>query len=333
MFPVFLDNKTISFASDGQAGLGGLDVYYSMWMDDEHKWGTPINAGIPVNSSYDDMSLTMYEDGRNGFFASNRPAPKKGDNIYHYLKQRIYLDLKVIDAATEAPIEGAAVAIESIKNQQSFASDAGGGVIDNLFPQTRYDVKVSKVGYTAYSSAITTAEMNGRRDTMQLVVKLNPEAVSYKATILDEATKEPIDNALLVVTKEGSNQTDTFNLSRGEALNKMLDANSVYHINSVKDQYYSDEKIVSTRNLVGGISSLTDTILMCKLSVGAICQVENIYYDYNKAVIRADALPALNKLLKLLREYPTMAVQLNSHTTAGVQMSITLLFLQPGQTR
>ncbi len=312
MFPVFLDNKTISFASNGQVGLGGLDVYYSTWMDDEHKFGAPVNAGMPVNSSYDDMSLTMYEDGRNGFFASNRPAAKKGDNIYHFLKQRVYLDLRVVDAATDAPIEGAAIAIESGRNRQNYTSDATGGLMNNLFPQTRYEIKVSKDGYIAYASEVATGEM-GRKDTMQLVVKLSTEAVAYKATILDEATKEPIDDAMLVVTKEGSNQTDTFNLSRGEALQKMLDANSVYHINSIKDQYYSDEKVVSTRN-GSSIRSIADTIYMCKLSVGAICQVENIYYDYDKSTIRTDALPALNKLLKLLREYPTMEVQLNSHT-------------------
>ena len=42
--------------------------------------------------------------------------------------------------------------------------------------------------------------------------------------------------------------------------------------------------------------------------------IENIYYDYNKANIRADAALELNKIVALLKENPAIIIELGSHT-------------------
>ena len=42
--------------------------------------------------------------------------------------------------------------------------------------------------------------------------------------------------------------------------------------------------------------------------------LDNIYYDYNSAVIRKDAQPTLDSLSQLLTLNPTMQIQLSSHT-------------------
>ena len=42
--------------------------------------------------------------------------------------------------------------------------------------------------------------------------------------------------------------------------------------------------------------------------------LENIYYDYDKWDIRADAQPTLNKLAETLAQNPQIKIQLSSHT-------------------
>jgi peptidoglycan-associated lipoprotein len=42
--------------------------------------------------------------------------------------------------------------------------------------------------------------------------------------------------------------------------------------------------------------------------------LDNIYYDFNKYEIRADAQPTLDALARMLRENPDTKIQLSSHT-------------------
>ncbi|XZF16212.1 OmpA family protein [Chitinophagaceae bacterium MMS25-I14] len=316
MFPVFTDNKTLAFASNGHPGYGGLDVFYTTWNDNGQQWSTPVNAGRPVNSPYDDMSLTMYDDHLNGYFASNRPAMKKGDNIYHLFKEKIFLGLTIIDSVSGRSLSDVAISMQSAEDTRSFSSDADGRLTTQLYPMAGYNITLKKQGFNPYTMHVSAAG-NNVTDTLLRTVKMLPEDnIPYAASILDEATRTPIENPMLVITREGSNITDTINLQTGVPLHIELKAGNVYHINAVKENYYSDEKTVSTKNRPEGfsITGFSDTILMCKLTIGAICQIENIYYDFNKATIRSDAKPSLDKLLKLLRQYPAMKVQLNSHT-------------------
>ena len=44
--------------------------------------------------------------------------------------------------------------------------------------------------------------------------------------------------------------------------------------------------------------------------------LENIYYDLNKATLREDAYPSLDKLLDLMHNNPNITIELSSHTDA-----------------
>ncbi|MFD2936909.1 OmpA family protein [Spirosoma flavum] len=47
---------------------------------------------------------------------------------------------------------------------------------------------------------------------------------------------------------------------------------------------------------------------------GDVIKIDNIYYDLNKATIRSDAAIELNKVVTLLTKYPTMTIEMRSHT-------------------
>ncbi len=79
MFPSINGNK-LYFASNGFAGLGGLDLFSSALTDG--KWSKAENLGMPVNSSFDDFALVLDTKGTKGFFSSNRPGGLGSDDIY-----------------------------------------------------------------------------------------------------------------------------------------------------------------------------------------------------------------------------------------------------------
>ena len=76
------DGKTMFFASDGLYGVGGYDLYKSVWDDQRKRWSAPQNMGFPYSSPADDFLYVESEDGDYVLFASNRECGK--DSVYVY---------------------------------------------------------------------------------------------------------------------------------------------------------------------------------------------------------------------------------------------------------
>ena len=78
IMPVLRNDSLLYFSSDGHPGIGGQDLF-STRLNPNGKWSTPTNLGVPLNSSYDEMSIVFYPDRPNsnvverGYFSSNRP--------------------------------------------------------------------------------------------------------------------------------------------------------------------------------------------------------------------------------------------------------------------
>ena len=118
------------------------------------------------------------------------------------------------------------------------------------------------------------------------------------------------------MTKVGSDKKpDSVMVPSGGSFAGVMQANSEYQVYAVKPNYYSDERLISTKGIIPGSNdAIRDTIFMKKLEVGAVIKIENIYYDYNKANIREDAKPSLNRLFDLMQQNPNISIQINSHT-------------------
>lgn len=317
MFPVFIDNTTLSFASNGHTGMGGLDVYFTRLDKSAGTWSEPENAGMPVNSSYDDMSLTLYPGSRHGYFASNRPAARKGDNIYHFNRQELYLSLRVIDSASGMAIGQATVLFRSDAGERRDTTGTDGQLFIRLFPQSMYEIAVSRQGYRTTIEYLSAPQTDRERDTIHAVVRLGSDMnIRYSAVVLDEKTRQPVPEPLVVMTRAGWGKADSAHLETGAVYTRVLEAGHTYQVYAVKDNYYGNEKQIPVKGIYPGAAPLriTDTIFMKRLSVGEVYRVDNIYYDFDKADIRKDARPALNRLLELLNQYPAMTIQVNAHT-------------------
>jgi outer membrane protein OmpA-like peptidoglycan-associated protein len=82
-FPFITDNNQLYFATDGQQGLGGLDIYYSD-INENGNFSNPKNIGEPVNSNKDDFAFLIDNKKQLGYFSSNREGGKGFDDIYKF---------------------------------------------------------------------------------------------------------------------------------------------------------------------------------------------------------------------------------------------------------
>ena len=87
IFPLLSpDGKTMYFSSDGFYGVGGYDLYKSVWDESEKRWSAPQNLGFPYSSPEDDFLYMETEDGEHLIFASNRDC--SNDSVWVYVIQR-----------------------------------------------------------------------------------------------------------------------------------------------------------------------------------------------------------------------------------------------------
>lgn len=65
-------SQTLYFSSEGHGGLGGYDIFKSAMTNSI--FGPAVNAGYPLNSSYQDLYFTLHNNGEKGLLSSNRPG-------------------------------------------------------------------------------------------------------------------------------------------------------------------------------------------------------------------------------------------------------------------
>lgn len=74
------DGKTIYFSSKGHNGMGGFDIFRSVF--ENGKWSEPENLGYPINGPDDDVFFVISGSGHHGYFASSKPGGFGDKDIY-----------------------------------------------------------------------------------------------------------------------------------------------------------------------------------------------------------------------------------------------------------
>ncbi len=79
---IHTDGKTMFFSSKGHRGMGGYDIFSSIFDDADSSWSTPRNIGYPINTADDDIYFTLAANGSKAYFSSIRPEGLGHQDIY-----------------------------------------------------------------------------------------------------------------------------------------------------------------------------------------------------------------------------------------------------------
>ncbi len=76
------DGRSLYFTSNRPGGLGGFDMYVSQREGVHEPWGSPVNLGPTVNTTFDEGNPAFSSDGHFLFFQSKRPGGLGGIDIW-----------------------------------------------------------------------------------------------------------------------------------------------------------------------------------------------------------------------------------------------------------
>lgn len=153
------DGKTLYYSSSGHPGIGGADIFYTVY--EEGKWLTPKNLGTPINSKGNDTNFSISAAGQ-GYYASSRLDPENFDIFQVELpdelkpKPTIIVQGVVSNSETEDPL-GALLLIEDLNSGELIASNKSNELSGEylvVLPSGRdYSVSVSAEGFFFYSQS------------------------------------------------------------------------------------------------------------------------------------------------------------------------------------
>lgn len=101
------DGKELYFASNGQYGMGGFDLYVCQLDEVTGEWGVPQNLGFPYSSPADDYLFINDTERSHSYLVSNRSI-FSSDSVRIY---RLAFEVNPVKAAIEDPQEALKISL------------------------------------------------------------------------------------------------------------------------------------------------------------------------------------------------------------------------------
>lgn len=283
------DGNTMYFTSDMPGGFGKGDIYRVTKNGSE--WGKAENLGNTINTEGDEL-FPFYEE-KNGvlLFSSNGRFGLGGLDIFIApANGQSFGKVTNAGAPLNTAFDDFGIIVDEKLEKGYFSSNRTGGSGDDDI----YSADIMNgLGIGKKIEGIAKDQF-GKFIPFAFITLLNDKGV-----VVDTLTAKD-DGSYFFFAETGKN----------------------YKLNGKKAEYKDGESAVNTS--VKEYVVKADVTLNRKETIveqvkeganlGEIAEFKNVYFDLNKYDIRPDAETELNKIVKVMNDFPTMVVELSSHT-------------------
>jgi outer membrane protein OmpA-like peptidoglycan-associated protein/tetratricopeptide (TPR) repeat protein len=215
------DGVTLYFSSKGHKGMGGHDIFKSVFNPDTNEWSEPENLGYPINTPDDDVYFVSSVDGKRAYYSSVREDGMGYTDIYMItipegLKNiepivasadstntsshtdtnptvkptpkpvPLHFVVSVIDADTKAPLD-ARVRLQGLRDNVIVASNSKGkGIVDFAItsPQEKeYRLSVEQEAYVFQNQTMKIQGAGTEEKVINRTVSLKKLAVGVSGVL------------------------------------------------------------------------------------------------------------------------------------------------------
>jgi outer membrane protein OmpA-like peptidoglycan-associated protein len=282
------DGNTIYFSSDRPGGYGGRDLYKSQWDPIKKEWGIALNLGAVINTPFDEEGIFIHPGGLTLYFSSKGHNSMGGyDVFYSTLGNNAWKKPVNIGFPVNTPDDDVYFVVSANGNNAYYAS-----IADNGF---------------------------GEKDL-------------YKVTFLSEADKPLTRMSVLkgyvtdAITKLPlAAYIELIDLNKQERIGSFItDSKTGKYLVSLPSgrRYgafvYADGYMFESNNFditdSASFREIEMNIAMKSMEAGNNIVLNNVFFDTDKAEIKPESKTTLMSLVRLLREYSTLTVEISGYT-------------------
>jgi outer membrane protein OmpA-like peptidoglycan-associated protein len=335
LFPFVDDNGNVYFSSDGRKGFGALDIFFATLSN-----GTTVQSvdhlDAPINSPQDDFGIITDANRRGGYFSSNRRDGN--DDIYRFVRESsLYgcrdLILRLYDTNTDQPLDSVNVLIKlrgEGRPDRIVTTDQNGFARLCLEGDNYFTFQASRDGYINSTVGFTTRYLTDDQPSRLEIGLIKPTVVidtipanpvspnrvltrsRIRGSVVSERDRKPIEGVTVRLRNECDHTQREYVTGPDGSYSFDLIEGCDYTLIASKPAFGTNTSKIKKLSKKAKPKELSADLHM--LSVGDVVTIDNIYYDLDRFSLRPDAARELDKLVATMRKYPTLVIEIRSHT-------------------
>ena len=301
--------------SDREGGAGKDDLYSWRFLGAKPKM-TPIcvvdeNTGERISDAY--LQLNPLKQPTRG---QGNTVEKNGVN---------YLQVEATNVGGKEYL-----VLVPFEDEKAELSNSGQGLKKScgirhpIIPGRLYEITVDKQGYIPLRKTVTAEEILSMGE--YLIPIKNTPPMAMRGEVKDKNNDDPIPLADVKVVNSCTGEKKEIITNRRGEFTFPMDCNCDYEITASKGAYQEDYEIVYSYDIQCEKDQTSILLYLEKdkfapnpeptFEVGAVIRLDKLYYDYDKFFIRSDAAVELDKVVSYMKKYPSLEIELGSHTDA-----------------
>ncbi len=342
------DGTKLFFAASGRPDSeGGFDLYYCM--KSGSSWKGPFNLGSPVNTSSWESQPSISADGRSLYFCSRRKGGHGGIDLWvTHLVNNVWSEPVNLGPNINTAKDEQSPFIHPDNETLYFSSNGHVGMGNADLYVVRKDTtgkwgKPENFGYPINTSGTENGLMVNAKGnkayyssynegngldiyTFDLPLAAQPNYVTYvKGKIIDDVTRKTLTATIELIDLETGKvlQETTSDPVTGEFL-VTLPAGKEYMYNVSKtDYFFFSENFSLTKRDNDKPYLLNIALKPMKTeqkdekpawNIGQTIVLKNVFFETDSYELKTTSFTELDRLVKLLQDYPTLKVEISGHT-------------------
>lgn len=290
------DGKTLYFSSNREGGFGGLDIYTAS-LNRRGRWVDVRNMGENINTPGNEIFPYVGGTGKLYFSSDGWPGFGKLD-IFEATREGGKMKLENLGAPINSSADDFGLFLFNPSRGFFTSNRKGGKGDDDIYTFVNDDPNLKIVNYWLSGTTLTPGDdgsLGILPNTKVVLMSEDDQIIDEKFTQVDGKYRFRVfaeEKYYLVAEKEDyfttriDFSTIGKSISKEELVDKGMITNIDFEVDLPLDQIVVDKPIV----------------------------LNNIYYDLNKADIKPEAAAELDKLVVLMKDNPSINIELSSHT-------------------
>jgi outer membrane protein OmpA-like peptidoglycan-associated protein len=247
---------------------------------------------------------------------SVRHSKIRADYILEKLLSPYTLEGKVTDVRTGRPVM-AEIVIRAKGNDNTLTRTVSdlrtGGYSVTLEDKVDIDLIVRAMEYFDHDESLALTEVPGNRGMKDFVLQRSVITYSISGTVKDESGEAISDASVRLISSADGRQTrqETTNTDDAGAYEINTTAQGEYTMEAIAEGYFFAATTVALNE---DDLSVVRNFVLTKMETGVRVTIENILFATGSANLRPESFPELDKLVALLRENPTVRIEVSGHT-------------------